>query len=520
MIGDIKSDTLWSRLPANVGNVLSNWAGTIFNAVVGFLLSPFVVHHLGNSAYGTWILLGSLTGYLGLLDLGVRGAVTRYVAGFYARSNHESTNRVVSSALIIFVTAGTAAICLSLLIAVLAIASFKIPPAYQFQARVVVILMGANVAVSLVGGVFGGVLVGLQRFDLANLIEICSTVCRTFAIVVALTAGKGLITMGLIQLATAAGTALAYAWTDLQQYPELSVSFDKADRQNFALILSFSLYSFLLQISVSLIYCTDSLVIGHFLPVSAVAFFAIAGSLIGYTRMLVSDISTTMTPLASAMEACGKGNDLQQALLRGARYTTLVTLPIILTLIIRGESFIRLWMGSEYARLSGQVLWVLALAAVFSAGNQVAASTMLGISRHRVIVPVALGEAATNLALSIWFVHHLGIIGVSWGTTIPNLAVSFFFWPWYVHRTLGISSWEYAVSTWARPIASMVPFALCTYVIERHSLPVNLAFFFLQVAAVLPMALLGAWFLGVGPIDKQIFSERCVQPVVRVFRRA
>jgi hypothetical protein len=33
-------------------------------------MSPFIVHHLGTSAYGMWVLVGSLTGYLGLLNLG------------------------------------------------------------------------------------------------------------------------------------------------------------------------------------------------------------------------------------------------------------------------------------------------------------------------------------------------------------------------------------------------------------------------------------------------------------------
>ena len=36
-----------------------------------------------------------------------------------------------------------------------------------------------------------------------------------------------------------------------------------------------------------------------------------------------------------------------------ARLATLVALPIIITLMLRGESFIGLWMGTKYAVLSG-----------------------------------------------------------------------------------------------------------------------------------------------------------------------
>jgi len=84
---------------------------------------------------GSWALTMSLTGYLGLLDLGVRGAVTRYVAKFHTQGAHANTSKVVSSALAIFLAAGAAAIILSTSIAVPALRYVKIPTAFQFAAR-------------------------------------------------------------------------------------------------------------------------------------------------------------------------------------------------------------------------------------------------------------------------------------------------------------------------------------------------------------------------------------------------
>ena len=53
-------------------NVFSNWGGFVLSAVVNFFLAPFVVRHLGNTLYGVSVLFLALTGYLGMLDLGVR----------------------------------------------------------------------------------------------------------------------------------------------------------------------------------------------------------------------------------------------------------------------------------------------------------------------------------------------------------------------------------------------------------------------------------------------------------------
>lgn len=39
------------------------------NILVAFLLTPFVIHELGTSAYGFWAVLQSLLSYTFLLDL-------------------------------------------------------------------------------------------------------------------------------------------------------------------------------------------------------------------------------------------------------------------------------------------------------------------------------------------------------------------------------------------------------------------------------------------------------------------
>ena len=51
-------------------NIASNWAGYVVQVAVGFFLTPFVVHSLGETQYGVWTLVVGVTGYYGLLDLG------------------------------------------------------------------------------------------------------------------------------------------------------------------------------------------------------------------------------------------------------------------------------------------------------------------------------------------------------------------------------------------------------------------------------------------------------------------
>src|SRR5205085_8084888 len=80
-------------------NILSNWVALALGMAVAFFLTPFVVHHLGNVAYGVWVLVVSLNSYMGLLDLGMRGAVIRFVSKGATQNNDAEAGDAVSGAL-------------------------------------------------------------------------------------------------------------------------------------------------------------------------------------------------------------------------------------------------------------------------------------------------------------------------------------------------------------------------------------------------------------------------------------
>jgi len=494
-----------------IRNVVANWSGFAFSILVNFFLSPFVVRHLGNGAYGVWILIVSMTGYLGLLDMGVRGAVTRFVAKFHAQADHKQANETASSAMLIFSVAGLLAVIISAGLGAAALNRLQIPVSFQAQARIVLLIAGVTVAFSMVGGVFGGILVALQRFDLVNMIEVATSGLRALVIVLALRHGAGITALALIQLAAGFLSGAASAFLVARSYPELRIRPRNANREHLRMIFSFSVHSFLLQIFAYLILSTDSVVIAAFLPVSYVTFFAIAANLVVYARGLAQGISSTITPLASRLEATGDFPGLRHTALTSACYSSALMMPIALTFLLRGSSFIRLWMGPEFATLSGKVLWILAWMAMFSAGPGAGWAVVQGIGKHKALVPVYLLESLTNLGMSIVLVRKIGVLGVAWGSTIPNLIVCLLFWPWFLRRTLQIPVRDYVVSTWGRPLLAMLPFALCSYLFERMIPAANLWVYFGQVAAAIPLGLIGFWYVCVPREERQTRYNRLKQ---------
>src|SRR6267143_3860156 len=128
-------DPTKDRSRLTLRGIASNWTALAYAFVAAFFLTPFIIHHLGNVTYGVWTLIVSITSYMTLLDLGLRGAVTRFVSRSDAQGNRSETNEVTSAALWLYLRLGAAAIILSLVVSVWINRLFHIPPEMQSATR-------------------------------------------------------------------------------------------------------------------------------------------------------------------------------------------------------------------------------------------------------------------------------------------------------------------------------------------------------------------------------------------------
>lgn len=476
-------------------SILSNWATFIFSAGVNFFLSPLVVRSLGETEYGAWTLLVAVVGHLGLLDLGVRSAVTRYMAKFYTAGEHDRASLLYAAAIRIFAIAGATAFVLSLVMATLVGHVFNVPTELLGVARVVAVLGGINVGISLVSGVWGGVLIGLERFDYSNAMEVVIGIVRAIAVVVSLKTGHGLIALAMVQLVATILRALASIYYAAKLYPELHLGIGQWDRESALLILKYGLSASFLHVSSALMNYGDTIVLGSLLPVGMITYFAIAGNLSDYTRSLVSGVSQTLAPRISTLQAGGSQTGLMDALMSSARLSTVVVAPIAATFMVRGHSFIALWMGPSYADLSGRVLWVLAVAMLPISGYQIVSAAMLGASKHRGLIPIYIAECVANFVLSIILVRQFGVIGTAIGTLIPRLVVSAIVGPWYVRRMFGVPIQSFWLHAFLQPIIATIPFAIASFYIDTYWPARHLAVYFLQVLLILPLMIPSVWFI-------------------------
>src|ERR1700756_636614 len=95
-------------------NVGSSWCALGVNVLVGIFLSPYILHRLGDEAFGLWVLIFSITGYYGLFDLGIRSSIVRYVAKYSATGEYDELNRLINTAMFSYSMIGLAAMAITL----------------------------------------------------------------------------------------------------------------------------------------------------------------------------------------------------------------------------------------------------------------------------------------------------------------------------------------------------------------------------------------------------------------------
>ena len=469
---------------------MSNWLATVANMAVGFFLAPFIVHHLGNVAYGVWVLAISAVNYLGLLDLGMRSYVLRFVSKGRTKGDHQAASDAMSAALWVRMQIGVLVLLLSGALAAAFPYMFHIPPEMARDARIAVMIIGFNTALGMTVGVFGAVLSGLNRYDLQSIVTLVQLFFRAGGVILVLRSGHGIVAIAICEgIAAVVSNSLLFVIAR-RIYPELRARLTRPAPQVLQRLWSYSWYAFLITIAVQLVYQTDNLVVGAFVSASAVTYYSIGNSLCRFTDQLVGAMTVTFVPAASTYEAAGDTPRLMGLYRNGTRAMMTISLPILVTLMTRGRTFIGLWMGPQYSQSSGTVLMILASGLFFAMSNNTASAIAYGVEKHKMMAKWAVFEAIANLSLSIILARKFGIYGVAIGTLIPSLFVHLFVWPMLFSRFLDLGGPRVVWGVWGPMFLAAVPFAVASYAVNVMFPPHNLLVFLLQTLALLPIFLL------------------------------
>lgn len=435
-------------------SAVTNWLAFAATLAVGFFLMPYLVRTLGNGPYGVWSFVESLLTYFTLFDLGIAACVVRFVARYHATDQRTELNKLVSTALALFLALGALMFALGAALLPLLLGAMTTVGIDRAEMLWFALLMLGNLALTLPLSVFPSILDGLERYAAKSAIRISMLAVRVVATVWVMEQRPSLLNLGLVITVTNIVEQLAFAWFVRRLLPDLQLARHNVDRATVRQVRGYSLDAFLAMLAGRISVQSGALIVGFLLGAAPVTYLAIVSRLVELAKALLRHATNTLTPAVSSLEAVGNFGAIRTMLLVGTRYVLYLIIPVQLGLMIFGAPFLDVWMKApEYAQRCYSSLVVMSSILALVVAQSLAARILYGVGRLRWFARLTLLEATLNIVLSIWLGRSEGILGVALGVTIPNFLMNL----WvigYTLRYLHLSLGTYLRESWGRPLVA------------------------------------------------------------------
>ena len=406
-------------------NVSVNYLVTGVEVLIGIFMLPFNVRHLGQSAYGLWVLVASVTVYFSMLDMGYGVAQVRFAAKYRAQGDTKALNEIASTMFCLFSGVGLVAFVVAIVISLNLDRVFTLSPVQVRTGQIVLLCISAYVALGFPVSVFGGIVNGFQRQYLNGAVAFITALVVAAVNVIVLLAGYGLPELVAATTAVRILSYVAYALNAYRVFPGLRLRLSNFRRERLREVTGFSVFILIIDLANKLNYSTDAVVVGVFLGTSAVAIWAVAQRLIEIVQRITDQLNAALFPVVVDNSTVQRVDRLQQILIQGTRLSLGMVVPLATVLGLTARPLVLLWVGPQFAE-SVNVIYILSIVVALRVGNATSTVILKGSGLHRFLAFSNLGMALGNLVLSVLLVHVYGLVGVAIGTLIPMIVLAMF----------------------------------------------------------------------------------------------
>jgi O-antigen/teichoic acid export membrane protein len=404
--------------------------------------APIIVHAVGATDFGVWVVVGSVASFALLLDLGISSGLVKYVAQHAALGEIQEAAAMVAAATWLYCLLGATVLAGGLLVAFALPELVALHGAFARLLPPLASLTAVDVAISIVAVTPLAVLRGLQRFPAVNLVNGAGAVTGLLLTIIVLVAGAGIVGVAAVGAFNSALTYLASMVLARRIARGYLSGRPHRDRERARRLLRFSRSIAAIQVAIRLQSRADAVIIGVALPVRFVTPYNFAQRLATGTSIAGDQFGRVLLPLATEM---GSGQDpavLRRLFLAAIRLSLGIALGVGLPIAILGGHILSLWVGPQYAAY-GIVVLLLAVAAIIDLPSGPAGYVLQSIERHQPVAWMAVGGGLANVGISIALVGRYGINGVAAGTLIATaVEITLFVIP-YAARVLGVSAREF-----------------------------------------------------------------------------
>ena len=408
-------------------NVSTRYLAILADMAIGLALLPFNLAYLGQSEYGLWVLLGSVTMHFSAFEMGTN-ALVKFMAQYRAMNNARAINEIASTVFVTFAGVGLLAYGLIAGLAFNLEHLFELTAAQASVGQWILLIIGLHVMLNFPFGVYGAVTGGFQRYDINNMVSIVTSVIAAAVNVAIVLAGYGIIHLVAATTLVRVSAYLAYRMNAYRVFPELRISPGLFRKSRLKEVMGFSAYMTVIDWANRLNYQIDEVIIGVFLGPAAVTVWAPAERIVSGVQRLTNQVNGVLFPLIVDSDTTNQQNRLQQILLEGTRLSLAMVVPIAAAIFVLAHPLIHAWLGSGASAVAGAipVLQILAIAVAIRVGDATSTTLLKGAGSHKLVAGANLAAGIVNVVLSSLLIGPYGLIGVAYGTLIPIGCVAVF----------------------------------------------------------------------------------------------
>lgn len=433
---------------------LLGYANILVKNLVNLIYVPLLLHYLGQGDYGVFQMTNSVVFALTLLSAGFYGSYVRFYMRERAAGGPDDGLGVRRlNGMFLLVYFAVAALCVVgcgvMVLNVHGLFSGGLTEGEIDLARVLLVIMGVNIAVTMLSTPFNSYIAAHERFVFQQSRQLFTALAQPFLAVLLLWFGMGAVGVASAQLAV---SVILLAWNVAFAVRKLGMRFTFCGLEwsLFKAVAVFSFWIFLNQIFDLVNNNVPNFLLGAMSSSTAVVVFAIAVQI----RSIFFSMSTTMSsvfiPQINRIVAETDDNTILTRLMtRVGRYQMIIFWYLFGGFIVLGQYFVRIWAGEA----NSDAYW-LCLIMVFPVMIPLTQNTGIEIqrakNRHKVRSLIYILTSAIDIVISVLLIPLYGYWATAIGYVTSIVLGTGLFMNWYYHTRIGLNMlyfWKHQLPT-------------------------------------------------------------------------
>lgn len=419
-------------------NVLANYLGQGWTALMGIAFVPLYIKYLGMESYGLIGVFAMLQAWLTLLDMGMTPTLNREMARFTAGAHTAQSIRDLLRSLEVL------GFLAAFIIAVLVwsasgwlgnnwLHAEKLPVEEVVRA---IAIMGLLMALRFVESIYRGAILGLQKQVWINVTNASLATIRGIGAVAVLAwVSPSIQAFFLWQIVVSITTVAIVAMAVHRFLPraEQPSSFSWPAIRG---VWKFAGGMLATTLLVLLLTQVDKVLLSRLLSLESFGYYMLAATVAGVLYQLIAPVTQAFYPRFTELVTKEDTAALIASYHRSAQIISVVVIPAALMLVFFGEDILRLWTGNEtLANQAAPLLALLALGTMINALMNIPYFLTLAYNWPSFAVRVNIVVVLVLVPAILWATPRYGAVGAA-GVWVVLNASYLIFAVHFIHRRL------------------------------------------------------------------------------------